>query len=131
MSWTHLWLLTSLGGGQERDREPSEVRQVPFLAGPDGPDLGVFACGGPRRPNPVGLCLVEIVAVESTSIRFRGADMIHGIPILDSGYFQRAGLASGGVVLTTTTLPTYQVSARPRCRRGFIGADLAASGAGP
>jgi tRNA (adenine37-N6)-methyltransferase len=44
---------------------------------------GVFATRSPRRPNPVGLTVVELLRREGGSIHVRGVDMLDGTPILD------------------------------------------------
>lgn len=49
----------------------------------DGRAHGVFATRSPRRPNPIGLTVVELIAREGARIRVRGVDMLDGTPILD------------------------------------------------
>ena len=44
---------------------------------------GVFATRSPRRPNPIGLTVVELLAREGHTLRVRGVDMLDGTPILD------------------------------------------------
>ena len=44
---------------------------------------GVFATRSPRRPNPVGLTIVELLSREGTRLHVRGVDMLDGTPILD------------------------------------------------
>ena len=44
---------------------------------------GVFATRSPRRPNPIGLTVVELLGREGTALRVRGIDMLEGTPILD------------------------------------------------
>ncbi|HXY39141.1 MAG TPA: tRNA (N6-threonylcarbamoyladenosine(37)-N6)-methyltransferase TrmO [Vicinamibacteria bacterium] len=44
---------------------------------------GVFASRSPRRPNPIGLTVVELLGREGTSLRVRGVDMLDGTPVLD------------------------------------------------
>jgi tRNA-Thr(GGU) m(6)t(6)A37 methyltransferase TsaA len=44
---------------------------------------GVFATRSPRRPNPVGLTVVELLGREGGRLRVRGVDMLDGTPILD------------------------------------------------
>ncbi len=44
---------------------------------------GVFATRSPRRPNPIGLTVVELLLREGTALRVRGLDMLDGTPILD------------------------------------------------
>jgi tRNA-Thr(GGU) m(6)t(6)A37 methyltransferase TsaA len=44
---------------------------------------GVFASRSPRRPNPIGLTVVELIGRDGPSLRVRGVDMLDGTPILD------------------------------------------------
>lgn len=44
---------------------------------------GVFATRSPRRPNPIGLTVVELLSREGPNLRVRGLDMLDGTPILD------------------------------------------------
>src|SRR3954471_8220397 len=44
---------------------------------------GVFATRSPRRPNPIGLTVVELVGRDGPRLRVRGVDMLDGSPIVD------------------------------------------------
>ena len=44
---------------------------------------GVFASRSPRRPNPIGLTVVELLRREGNSLHVRGVDMLDGTPVLD------------------------------------------------
>jgi tRNA-Thr(GGU) m(6)t(6)A37 methyltransferase TsaA len=44
---------------------------------------GVFTTRSPRRPNPIGLTIVELLSREDASLHVRGVDMLDGTPILD------------------------------------------------
>jgi tRNA-Thr(GGU) m(6)t(6)A37 methyltransferase TsaA len=44
---------------------------------------GVFATRSPRRPNPIGLTVVELLGRVGGELRVRGVDMLDGTPILD------------------------------------------------
>lgn len=44
---------------------------------------GVFATRSPRRPNRLGLTVVELVKREGRHLHVRGVDMLDGTPILD------------------------------------------------
>jgi tRNA-Thr(GGU) m(6)t(6)A37 methyltransferase TsaA len=44
---------------------------------------GVFATRSPRRPNPIGLTVVELLRRDGTRLHVRGIDMLDGTPILD------------------------------------------------
>ena len=45
--------------------------------------MGILATRTPHRPNPIGLSLCRIVAVENDSVLLAGADLVHGTPVLD------------------------------------------------
>lgn len=45
--------------------------------------FGVFSICSPRRPNPIGLSVVEVLEVEENKIQVKGVDMLDGTPILD------------------------------------------------
>jgi tRNA-Thr(GGU) m(6)t(6)A37 methyltransferase TsaA len=49
----------------------------------DRPKRGVFALRSPRRPNPIGVTLVDLIGVEDNLLRVRGLDAINGTPVLD------------------------------------------------
>ncbi len=54
-------------------------------------EKGVFACRSPSRPNPIGLCLVELVKVEACTLTVKGLDAFEGSPIIDiKPYIPRA-----------------------------------------
>jgi tRNA-Thr(GGU) m(6)t(6)A37 methyltransferase TsaA len=44
---------------------------------------GVFATRSPRRPNPIGLTVVELLCRDGAVLRVRGIDMLEGTPVLD------------------------------------------------
>ena len=44
---------------------------------------GVFATRSPRRPNPIGLTIVELLRRDGIELHVRGVDMLDGTPILD------------------------------------------------
>jgi tRNA-Thr(GGU) m(6)t(6)A37 methyltransferase TsaA len=47
------------------------------------PRRGVFALRSPRRPNPIGVTVVNLVGVDGNVLRVRGLDAINGTPVLD------------------------------------------------
>ncbi len=57
-----------------------ELEVVPFL---DDKSHGVFATRAPKRPNPIGLSLVRLVAVIGSTLEIEGVDVIDGTPLLD------------------------------------------------
>jgi len=44
---------------------------------------GVFATRSPRRPNPIGLTIVELLRRFGVDLHVRGVDMLDQTPILD------------------------------------------------
>jgi tRNA (Thr-GGU) A37 N-methylase len=43
--------------------------------------MGVFSICSPRRPNPIGLSVLEVLALAGNLLRVRCMDMIDGTPI--------------------------------------------------
>lgn len=58
---------------------------VDLMTTPPGDDRphGVFATRSPRRPNPIGLTVVELLGRTASGLRVRGLDMLDGTPVLD------------------------------------------------
>lgn len=56
-----------------------------LMARPPGAERahGVFATRAPRRPNPIGLTVVELLGREGTTLFVRGVDMLDGTPVID------------------------------------------------
>ena len=44
---------------------------------------GVFASRSPGRPNPLSLCIAELIAREDNILRVRGIDALDGSSIID------------------------------------------------
>jgi tRNA-Thr(GGU) m(6)t(6)A37 methyltransferase TsaA len=44
---------------------------------------GVFATRAPRRPNPIGLSVVELDKIENGVLYIRNVDILDGTPLLD------------------------------------------------
>jgi tRNA-Thr(GGU) m(6)t(6)A37 methyltransferase TsaA len=44
---------------------------------------GLFATRSPRRPNPIGLTVVNLLRREGCKLHVRGVDMLDGTPIVD------------------------------------------------
>jgi L-fuculose-phosphate aldolase len=59
----------------------------PLMQHPRGdtsrPKRGVFSLRSPRRPNPIGITVVEVLAIEGNTIRVCGLDALEGSPVLD------------------------------------------------
>jgi tRNA-Thr(GGU) m(6)t(6)A37 methyltransferase TsaA len=47
------------------------------------PRRGVFGLRSPRRPNPIGITVVELTALEGNVLRVRDLDAINNTPVLD------------------------------------------------
>jgi tRNA-Thr(GGU) m(6)t(6)A37 methyltransferase TsaA len=56
------------------------VLQTPFRT---GQTTGSFALRSPARPNPIASSVVELVAVEGTTLQVRGLDCMDGTPLID------------------------------------------------
>jgi tRNA (adenine37-N6)-methyltransferase len=67
-----LWLFDRSQGFELTAHPPSDNRTH-----------GVFATRSPRRPNPIGLTVVELVRRDGPRLHVRGIDMLEGTPILD------------------------------------------------
>lgn len=54
-------------------------------------ETGVFACRSPSRPNPIGLCVVELIDIRGCQLSVRGLDAFQDTPIVDiKPYIPRA-----------------------------------------
>lgn len=60
--------------------EGASLRVEPFL---DDEERGVFATRAPRRPNPIGISIVEIEDVTARTVLVNGIDVVDGTPLLD------------------------------------------------
>ena len=52
----------------------------PFL---DNKERGLFSTRAPKRPNSIGLSIVELLKIEKNRITIGSPDMIDGTPLLD------------------------------------------------
>jgi len=60
--------------------EGFNLEVVPFM---DTKPHGVFATRAPRRPNPIGLSIVELDRIEDGLLHVRNVDILDGTPLLD------------------------------------------------
>jgi tRNA-Thr(GGU) m(6)t(6)A37 methyltransferase TsaA len=67
-----IWVFDRSGGFELLGTPPSDTRTH-----------GVFATRSPRRPNPIGLTVVELQHREGPKLHVHGLDMLDGTPILD------------------------------------------------
>ena len=56
------------------------VLQTPFRT---GQTTGTFALRSPVRPNPIAASVVDLLAVEGTTLQVRGLDCLDGTPLID------------------------------------------------
>ena len=47
------------------------------------PPMGVFGTRSPHRPNPIGVHLVQVLAVEGNRLRLRDMEAVDGTPVVD------------------------------------------------
>jgi len=57
-----------------------ELEVVPFM---DSEPRGLFATRAPRRPNPIGLSVVQLDGVEDGVLLVQNVDILDGTPLLD------------------------------------------------
>ncbi len=60
--------------------EGFNLEVVPFM---DTRPRGLFATRAPRRPNPIGLSVVQLDKVENGVLYIRNVDILDGTPLLD------------------------------------------------
>ena len=56
------------------------VLQTPLRT---GETTGTFALRSPVRPNPIASSVVELVAIQGTTLQVRGLDCLDGTPLID------------------------------------------------
>jgi tRNA-Thr(GGU) m(6)t(6)A37 methyltransferase TsaA len=78
--FSHVVVVTLLHGASF-DPARHLVRRPRGLA--ELPELGIFAQRAKDRPNPIGITVVPLLAVEAAGITVRGLDAIDGTPVLD------------------------------------------------
>jgi len=59
---------------------PYRLTVTPFL---DTNTHGLFATRAPSRPNPIGLSIVRLIAVNANVLSIDNVDMLDGTPVLD------------------------------------------------
>jgi len=71
--WLHL---------RDNDTNRRTLRVVPRMH-QGAPEVGVFACRSPSRPDPIGLSVAEVSKIDGCSIFVRELDAVEGTPIID------------------------------------------------
>jgi len=67
-----IWVFSEAKGFSLQARPPSSSRPH-----------GVFVTRSPRRPNPIGLTVVKLIAREGNVLHVSGVDMLDRTPVLD------------------------------------------------
>ncbi len=65
------------------DVKTCDIRHVPQGKVGEVPEVGIFACRCPQRPNPIGVSTAEVLSIKNAVITVRSLDVIDGTPILD------------------------------------------------
>jgi tRNA (adenine37-N6)-methyltransferase len=73
--FSHIYLLYHFHRAE--DWEPLVT---PFL---DRVQHGLFSTRAPRRPNPIGLSIVQLLNITGGEIKIENVDMLDGTPLLD------------------------------------------------
>jgi len=56
-------------------------------------EVGVFASRSPSRPNPIGMCVVELLKIQRCVLTVKGLDAVENSPIIDiKPYLPRSDL---------------------------------------
>ena len=53
---------------------------TPFL---DNDEHGIFATRAPKRPNPIGLSVVQLISCKGNRLEIENVDLLDGTPLLD------------------------------------------------
>lgn len=79
--WVHL---------RDNEEERRTLLVFPRRHGVDV-ETGVFACRSPSRPNPIGLCVAELLRIKECTLIVKGLDALERSPIIDvKPYIPRA-----------------------------------------
>jgi len=57
-----------------------DLMVTPFL---DTEERGLFSTRAPRRPNPIGLSIVELIGRKGNKVFVRGIDVLNNTPLID------------------------------------------------
>lgn len=117
-AFSHLWIVFVFHKSVCKKFQPT-VRP-PRLGG--NQRVGVFATRSPFRPNPIGLSVVELQAVEGTSLQLAGGDFLDATPVLDiKPYVPYADsiLDADGAFARAAPLACNRVEFLPAARAAF------------
>lgn len=73
--FSHIYLLCHL-----HRSDGFNLKVIPYL---DTVPRGLFATRAPRRPNPIGLSIVDLIGIEGNTLTVENIDMLEGTPVLD------------------------------------------------
>jgi tRNA-Thr(GGU) m(6)t(6)A37 methyltransferase TsaA len=65
------------------DRARRDVLRVHPRGDLTRPEEGVFNTRSPDRPNPIGLHVVQILAIDGHRVQVRNLEALHGTPVVD------------------------------------------------
>ena len=60
-----------------------DIRHIPQGKIGEVPEVGIFACRCPARPNHIGISTVKILDIKDNIVTVQGLDVINNTPILD------------------------------------------------
>jgi tRNA-Thr(GGU) m(6)t(6)A37 methyltransferase TsaA len=60
--------------------EEFQLKVVPFM---DSEQRGLFSTRAPKRPNPIGLSIVQLERIEDNILHINNVDVLDGTPLLD------------------------------------------------
>jgi len=63
--------------------EKRRILRVTPKRHPGAPELGVFACRSPVRPNPIAYEVCRLLKVERCALWVEGSDVYEGTPVID------------------------------------------------
>ncbi len=85
--FSHVFLISLLDRVNDERRDTLVVRMrrlQRFGISPEEiPEVGVFSCDSPHRPNPIGLSIVRLLERRGRFLEVEGLDLFDGTPILD------------------------------------------------
>ena len=85
--FSHIWVVWWL----DRFEGPPASPRVHPEGRAEMPLLGLFATRSPRRPNPIALTAVRLLACDERRLRVQGLDACQDTPILDIKPYLRRG----------------------------------------
>ncbi|KAF8695338.1 hypothetical protein HU200_037568 [Digitaria exilis] len=103
-NYSHCWILYVFHLNTDLDKmwkDPARSKlkakvRVPRLK---GDKMGVLATRSPHRPNPIGLSVAKVEAVDGHAVLLSGVDLVDGTPVLDiKPYLPYSDIVNGAAV---------------------------------